>query len=101
MIDGGGPRLPQKGEVKRRGEPPIGGRVKRSPRARVRASNGFRQSLPAAGLGGRSIGKSPNAAGRTGFDRRRGLWGAFNPKTQGTEPCVGAGACARTTGGDP
>src|SRR2546423_3070182 len=92
MIDGGEPRLPQKGEVKRRGEPPIGGRVKRPPRARVRASSGFRQSLPAAGLGGRSIGRSPNAAGLTGFHRRRGLCGESSLKAKETEPCGGSGS---------
>src|SRR5438105_71238 len=92
MIDGGEPRVPQKGEVKRRGEPPIGGRVKRPPRARVRASSGFRQSLPAAGLGRRSNGWSPNAAGLAGFHRRRGLCGESSLKAKETEPCGGSGS---------
>src|SRR2546422_8529981 len=95
------PRMPLMGEVKRRSEPPIGGRVKSPRSGRVRMSNGFRQSLPAAGLGGESSGQSPNAAGVTGFHRRRGFCGEARPRTKKNEAYGGPRLFARAGGRRP
>src|SRR2546430_776401 len=56
MVEAAAPRMPHKGEVKRRGEPPIGGGIKAARSTRL----------------GRSTGSGTDAAGTTTLQPQRG-----------------------------
>src|SRR5438046_8448010 len=92
MIDSGEPRVPQKGEVKRRSEPPIGGRVNSLSRARVGASNGFRRE-PHCGGARREIKTdgAPMRRGSPGVTKRRGVCGESRVQARGKGNSGGSG----------
>src|SRR2546421_12359412 len=80
MVDSPGPRMPPKGEVKRRGEPPIGGGIKATLPTRL----------------GRSTGSGTDVAGPTTWQpKRRGRCGGGPP------PFFLAPAPPRRGGGGP